>query len=355
MASALISRAQLPQVLALAGAVCLFATTSQAGEKIHFSDRQTKMDLPVNGPDDLKQSSLLDFLSSRRSEMGAPDVFSFTPPRLPRTARDKQEQERLAEKKKWILQDAESLRGDPKRKGPTETQFEDEPGKERKNQTLMERFIEERERKSQASTNQFNHGFRSEIPSLDFSNRQNGATTNRTEFTNDARSNSEDSREQKGDARPSARLPANARNGEAEFPRSNGAGPSGLSLLERAERAERLRQQEDHAAELRRLLDSPGTVSAAPRRGVDLLSAPDATRQEINPTLGRGLNDSSLRLDLKKGFDPQGTSSRPSILDEINPSGFGSPGGEIVPLFRPPEPIKMERRPTVLEIPKRRI
>ena len=352
IASGSISRARLVGALAWAGVACLFCATGQAGEKIRFSDRSTTVDLPMKGADDLKPSPLQDFLGSRRSEMGAPDIFSFTPPRRSLTARDKREQERrLEEKKNWIMHDAESIRGDRNQKEPADTQSEDEPGKERKPRTLMERVAEERERKSQSNTNQFNNGFRPDNRSLDFTTRPNASATNRTELMNAAQNNSAAAREQKGDDRPSARLPADARAGQAGLPDSNGTGPSGLSILARTER---LRQQDERAAELRKLLDSPGAVSTAPRRGADLLNSPDTTRQEINPIIGRGLNEFSPRIDLKRGFDPIGSSSRPSILNELIPSGFGSPG--VGPsLLLPTEPLRMERRPVVLEIPKRKI
>ena len=337
-------------MLALTGWLCLCGATSQAGEKILFSDRSTKVDLPLKGPDDLKSSPLQDFLSSRRSEMGAPDIFSFAPPRAARTARDKRELERrLEEKKNWIMHDAESIRGDTKQKETVDLRAEDDPGKERKPRTLMERIAEERDRKLSSNTNQFDNSFRADARSLDFTSRSNGST-NRSELSNAAQNNSA-SAEQKGDDRQSPRLPSEARAGQAGLPGLSGAEPSGLSILARAERQ---RQQDERAADLRKLLDSPGTVSAAPRRGADLLSSPDTTRQQINPITGRGLNEFSPRIDLKRGFDPIGSSSRPGILNELNPSGFGSPGGGPL-LFQPTEPIRMERRPVVLEIPKRKI
>ena len=186
---------------------------------------------------------------------------------------------------------------------------------------------------------------------MDYTSRQKGGATNRTEFSRDARNDGGESPGQPRDARSSARLPSGTRSGEAELPRSEGARPAGFSLLERTER---LRQQDERAADLRRLLDSPGAVSAAPRQGVDLLNSPDVTRQELNPTFGRGVNELSSRLDFKKGFDPQGSSIRPSILNELSPGGFGTPAGGKI-LLLPTEPLRMERRPAVLEIPKRRI
>ncbi len=350
--SVTISQARFVGALALAGVVCLWCANSQAGEKIIFSDRSTKLDLPVKGPDDLNQSPLQNFLSSRRSELGTPDVFSFAPPRQTRTPREQRERERrLEEKQNWIMHGAESIRGDKNRKEPSETEAENEPGKERKTRTLMERFDEERERRSQSNTNQFNNGFRSDNRSLDFTTGSNASATNRTELVNAAQNNSTSAQEQKGDDRPSTRLSTDARGGRAGLPELNGVGPSGFSILERSER---LRQQDERAAELRRLLDSPGAISAAPRRGADLLSSPDTTRQELNPITGRGVNEFSPRIDLKSGFDPVGINSRPSILNELVPSAFGSPGGGPT-LLLPAEPIRMERRPAVLEIPKRKI
>ncbi len=351
MASVSIPLGRLANALVLVGAVGLCGTTSQAGEKIQFSDRSTKVDLPVKGPEDLKQSTLQNFLSSRRSELGAPDIFSFAAPRNARNPRDKREQERLEEKKYWIMQNAESLRREKNPKTPDDQESGDESNQETKPLTLMERFSAERDRKSQGHTNQVRNGFESEVRSLDFANRQNGASTNRAALLSEGRNTSLDSAGSAGDARSPARLSANARDGEAELPKSNGVGPTGLSFLERTER---LRQQEERTAELQRLLDSPGSVSAAPRRGVDLLNPPDATRQEINPVFGRGLNEGAARLDLKKSLDPRGSSSRPSILNELVPSGFGSPGGGPT-LLIPNEPVRIERRPTVLELPKRRI
>ncbi len=345
-----ISRARFFKALAWAGVVCLGCSTSQAGEKIQFSDRSTKADLPVKGPEDLKSSSLQNFINSRRSELGAPDVFSLPPARPSAGSRDKREQERIEERKNWIMQNAESLRGDKSRKDAKDDSADEEPGHERKPLTLMERFTEDRERKSQASTNQFNSGFRPDVRSLDFSSRSGGAT-NRTELGRDARTNAADGPGQPGEVRSSARLSSSTRNGEAELPRSNGDGSAGLSLLERTER---LRQQDERSADLRRLIDTPGAVSVAPKRGVDLLNTPDVTRQEINPTTGRGLDEISSRLDLKRGFDSPGGGSRPNILNELSPGGNGRPaGGQI--LLLPTEPLRMERRPAVLEIPKRKI
>jgi hypothetical protein len=351
IASISITRSRLTHTVVLVGALGLFGATSQAGEKIQFSDRSTKVDLPVKGPEDLKPSTLQNFLSSRRSELGAPDIFSFAAPRNARNPRDKREQERLEEKKYWIMQNAESLRGEKPTKTPDDKESGDESDKETKPLTLMERFSAERDRKSQGNTNQFRNGFQSEVRSLDFANRQNGSSTNRAALLSEGRNNSMDSAGATEAARSSARLPATARNGEAEVPKSNGVGPTGLSFLERTER---LRQQEERTAELQRLLDSPGSVSAAPRRGVELLNTPDATRQEINPVFGRGLNEGAARLDLKTSLDPRGSSSRPSILNELVPSGFGSPGGGPA-LLIPKEPVRIERRPAVLELPKRRI
>ena len=131
IASGFISRVRLVGALALAGVACLWCATSPAGEKIIFSDRSTKMNLPVKGPDDLKQSPLQNFLSSRRSELGAPDIFSFAPPRTARTPREKREQERrLEEKQNWIMQDAESIRGDKNRKEPSGTESEKSESKD---------------------------------------------------------------------------------------------------------------------------------------------------------------------------------------------------------------------------------
>ena len=350
IASGSISRARLVGALALAGAACLWGATSQAGEKIIFSDRSTKLDLPIRGPDDLKQSPLQEFLSSRRSEMGAPDIFSFAPPRTARTPREKREQERRLEKQQnWIMDAPESIRGDTNQKESADARSEDEPGKERKPRTLMERIAGERDRKSQSNTNQFNNNFRTDSGSLDFTTHSGAAATNRTELVNGAQNNST-GLEQRRDDRTPTRLSAEGRVGQTGLPDLNGAGPSDLSILARAERQ---RAQDERAAELRKMLDSPGTVSAAPRRGADLLS-PDTTRQEINPTTGRGLGELSPRIDLKSGFDPIGSSSRAGLLNELVPSGFGSPG--VGPLLLPPtEPIRMERRPAVLEIPKRKI
>lgn len=346
--------ARLRWGLTLVGVLCFSVTPGEAGEKIRFSDRSSKVELPVKGVTDLKSSLLLDFLGARRSELGAPDVFSQPPPRNQNTILDKRDQERMEEKRNWIMQDAESLRGDHQRKESKDADNEDESARDRKPLSLMERVIEERDRRASSTTNHVSQsGFRPEPRTIDYGSKPGLGSTNRTEFAREARRGTEQNSDSKREA-AAARLPANPRSGGGELPKANGGATAELSLLERSER---MRLQEERASDLRRLLDSPGALSSAPKRGADLLNTPDVTRQEINPTLGRSLNEISSRIDLKRGFDLPGTSpssSRPNILNELNPGGFGAPGNGPASLL-PSEPLRMERRPAVLEIPKRRI
>ena len=116
----------------------------------------------------------------------------------------------------------------------------------------------------------------------------------------------------------------------------------------------RTREQELRAREFDKLLKGQGAVSQSPRAPINSIA--DGTRQEINPTKGKrvdefsGLAASGIASESLPGF---GRTSRPGLFDSINAKVLGA--SSLAPTIVAPSPARItEAKPAVLEIPRRK-
>lgn len=340
--------------IALAALAGLAVSPSQAGEKIRFSGRRGAMELPA-WKDRLQGASLA---PDRLSPGGASDALAIpTGPQNTAVAPDPRQLDLQERRKNWMFQTGE--KGKSATSETADRKEEENDQTEGRPKSSIDRFWEDRDRKALTKKEQAARDQAAkDLPGN--KDRDPGAR-----FAPERELAIRAPEKEGGDTTTAAASSGGRETGlpgtDRESGRAAGSVPgfkeiNSLNRLATERRdQQREQQRETHLADFGKLMN-PNATAAPARTGDAFGLGGDAARAGVNPINVRGPQDFTRRNDfLGAGANLPGmTGPRFSGRDDFSPR---LPGGSALlpePL-RPAESLRVQPKPTILEIPRRKI
>lgn len=341
-------------VVALAG---LAAGPLQAGEKMRFSGRRGAMELPAWK----EQLQGLSLAPDKLSPGGASDALAI-PTGAPsaKVVADPRQLDQLERRKNWMFQTGEKDKA--ARPDATDRKDEETERTEGKSKSSIDRFWDDRDRKAltkkeQAAKEQAAKDLpvnKDRDPGARFAPQRES-----TVLTTSAKEGADGATAATAKDGSEAGLPGTDREAVRGAPGAAGfkeLNPMNRLATERRDQ-QREHQRESQLADFGKLINP--AAPAAPARGADAFGlGGDAARAGVNPVGGRGGPDFTRRDDfLGAGAGaglPGMAGPRFSGRDDFSPR---LPGGSAL-LPEPPRPaesLRVQPKPTILEIPRRKI
>jgi hypothetical protein len=328
-----------------------------AGEPIQISGFTNKVSLPRKDSTDSVLNPSSDIFKSGRSDNPGSDLPDTTP--TPNRTKNRRAQELLDRQKNWMFQTPETMKAEP----TPEEMFglEENPWSTRSKPSsrMLENFWKDKERKS-PQKNPYSSPDRSES---DTDDKDKAVLENSTSgiLGTDARDQSRELSTLNWNSLFNEKGRSNGQNRDSKeligglFNQKNPSASS--SLVSGLETPEFKTPQKERDDDFFKILNPSASKTFLPARYDPINSAFDSTRRDINPVVGRTVEDFSAANPLgalsglqANGFVPPGL--QPPAFDDLNARLRGQPSFK--PAFEQSEPRFLTPRPAVLEFPKRK-
>ena len=338
----------LPCLLCLLASCVAAPPASEAGEKIRFSGRRGAVELPA-----LREQLLEPSLAPERFSRGGAGDALLAPPGAPSpvTKQDKLQADMLERRKNWMFQRPDDSK--PANQDPAESRDEEKERADGKPKSSIDRYLEGDDRKKDSKSKSGQNNLSGQ------KNREPGArVTPAGELSRQPlplKNDRENGGEQSAKDQAGTGLPGSERGSAAELPgetRINGVGSFNRLSSERREQ-QRDRARETQLTDFDKLINPPAAGTQG--RGAETFGAgADAARNPGGLIGVRGPQDLPRRNDFPGlgGGLPGGSGPRFSGRDDFRmpttPALLPAP-------TQPAEGQRVQPRPTILEIPKRKI